>query len=93
MSSKRPLPLRTKQRLRRNLNYRMRQAIINMVIKEWLKYKFELGMCRTHSKSAEVLNFIALMFNSYRSEINIYGMYHAKLECKLQAAEMQNHSP
>jgi hypothetical protein len=79
--------------MRKNLNYRTRQAIINMVIKEWLKCKFELGMCRTHSKSAEVFNFIALMFNSYRSEVNIYGMDHAELEYKLPAAELQNHSP
>ena len=45
------------------------------------------------TKCAEVLNFITMMFNSYRSQINIYGMNHAVLECKLQAAELQHHRP
>jgi hypothetical protein len=46
-----------------------------------------------NTKSAEVLSFIATIFNSYRSQINIYDMNHAALECRLQAAELQHHSP
>jgi len=46
-----------------------------------------------NTKCAEVLNFIAMMFNSCRSQISIYGMNHAVLERKLQAAEVQHDSP
>ena len=33
------------------------------------------------------------MFNSYRSQVSIYGMNLAVLERKLQAADLQHHSP